>query len=217
MNTKTTNVIIGILVFLSFGMAVWAYPQLPATIASHWNIIGQVDGYMDKFWGLLLFPLILAGLWLLSAVIPMIDPMKGNLAQFRSYYNLLFLTIIGVLAIMDKLLLLWQFGNRFPIVNMFDGLLGILILGLGLLLPKTKRNFFMGIRTPWTLSSDKIWDETHRWAGKLFFVAGICSIGSSLFPSAIASWVTLTAIGIASVGSVVDSYRRFRIASGNRT
>lgn len=208
--------LIGLLVALSFGMAAWAYPQLPAMIASHWNIMGQVDGYMSKFWGLFLLPFILAGLWLLLTAIPRIDPMKANLATFRPYYNLMVLLIIVILAIIDKLLLLWNLGTHLPISNIIDALLGIMAIGLGVLLPYTKRNFFMGIRTPWTLASDQVWNETHRRAGKVFLVAGVVALVSSLLPVVAATSTAIGTLLLAVAWTVVDSYYIYRRLSRSK-
>lgn len=210
MNTKVTNLIIGILVLLSFGVAMWAYPQLPSLIAGHWNAAGQVDGYMPKFWGLFLMPMILAGLWLLFSVVPAIDPFKGNVVKFRREYNLLVLIIVLILVIIGKLTILWNLGYRFPFVNIIDALFGLMSLGIGALLPRTKRNFFMGIRTPWTLASDQVWDETHRRAGKLFIVAGVVALVSAVLPSQISIWLATGPLIIAALWSVIDSYLIYR-------
>jgi uncharacterized membrane protein len=210
MNTKSTNLIIGILTLLSFGIAAWAYPQLPGVIAGHWNAAGQVDGYMPKFWGLLLMPMIVAVLWLLFTVIPNIDPFKANFAAFRRQYNLLVLIIVFVMLIIDKLTLLWNFGYRFPFANAIDALFGLLFIGIGALMPSMKRNFFMGIRTPWTLASEKVWDETHRRGGKVFLVAGVVALLSAFLPAETGTFIAVGTLIVAGVWTVIDSYLIYR-------
>lgn len=210
MTTKHVHLLIGFLVVASFGMAAWAYPQLPEIIAVHWNFAGQVDGYGGKFWGVFFLPTLITGLWALLSVLPTTDPLKANIAKFRPTYNLTVLMIMLVLVSIAKLALLWNLGYRFPFTLILLGLLNVLSLGLGALLPRMKRNYFMGIRTPWTLASDEVWDATHELSGKLFVSAGIVGLLSLLAGSAIATWVTLgVQLGVAA-WAVVFSYVRHR-------
>lgn len=210
MSTKLTNIIIGFLLVLSLGVAAWVYPQLPVMIASHWNAAGVVDGYANKFWGLLLVPLILAIVWLVSVLLPLVDPLRANVLQFRPIYNLFILLIVLVLTIIDKLTVLWNLGYRFPFAQAMVLLLGVLSLGIGALLPRIKRNYFMGIRTPWTLSSDVVWDETHKHGGKLFLAAGVLGVLGVLLPVPIATWVAIGSIILAAVLSIIDSFLIYR-------
>ena len=83
MTTRTTTILVLILIAAAIigGLLLWN--QLPEQMASHWNANDQVDGYMPKFWGVFLMPLVTLGLFLLFLVIPQIDPLKANIAQFR--------------------------------------------------------------------------------------------------------------------------------------
>ncbi len=204
------NVLIGLLILASFGLAVWAYPQLPEVIAVHWNAAGQVDGYGGKFWGVFLLPTLLLGLWALFAILPQIDPLKANIAKFRPAYNLTVLMILLVLAVVAKLALLWNLGYRFPFTLIMLGLLNVLSIGLGGVLPQMKRNFFMGIRTPWTLASDAVWDQTHRVGGRLFVAAGVVGLLSLVAGTPVAVWVTLLTHLSAAVSVIGYSYIVYR-------
>ncbi len=132
-------------------------------MASHWDINDQVNGTMPKLWGVFLMPLISLGLFLLFLLIPAIDPLKANIAKFRGAFNLFIAFMTLFLMYVQGLILAWNLG--FTHLKMSESLLpavGLLFILIGFMIRKAKRNFFIGIRTPWTLSSDKVWDETHR-------------------------------------------------------
>ena len=146
---------------------------MPEKMASHWNIKGEVDGYMSRFWGLFLMPFILFGLGLLFILILRIDPLKENIEKFKKYYDgFIILFFIFMLTIYFQVIL-WNLGIKIgPNVILPVGL-GVLFFYVGILCENAKQNWFIGIRTPWTLSSEKVWDKTHKIVGKLFKIAGI--------------------------------------------
>ena len=94
---KKTNIIVLLIIGLSFAVGFYFYPQMPEKMASHWNEHGQVDGYMAKFWALFTMPLMILGLFLFFLVIPKIDPLKENIAKFRKYFDIFIVLIIGFL------------------------------------------------------------------------------------------------------------------------
>ena len=172
---KSKTIILGIII-LSFVIGAYFYPQMPDKVASHWNVQGEVDGYMSKFWGLFLMPIVSIGLLLLFILIPKIDPLKENIEKFRKYFDDFMVLMIIFLFYIYVLTLAWNIGLRFDMGQAIIPAMGLLFYYVGTLLTNTKRNWFIGIRTPWTLSSDKVWEETHRVGGKLFKLAGIIVI-----------------------------------------
>ncbi len=172
---KSKTIILGIII-LSFVIGAYFYPQMPDKVASHWNVQGEVDGYMSKFWGLFLMPIVSIGLLLLFILIPKIDPLKENIEKFRKYFDDFMVLMIIFLFYIYVLTLAWNIGLRFDMGQAIIPAMGLLFYYVGTLLTNTKRNWFIGIRTPWTLSSDKVWEETHRVGGKLFKLAGIITI-----------------------------------------
>ena len=84
---RKANIIILIIILLSFAIAIYIYPQMPDKMASHWNTKGEVDGYMSKLWGVFLMPVISIALFLMFILIPKIDPLKKNIDKFRKYYD----------------------------------------------------------------------------------------------------------------------------------
>lgn len=182
MNTRLTTIIVLVLVLAVTiaGLSLWN--RLPDQMASHWNVNDQVDGYMSKFWGVFLMPLITLGMFLLFLVIPNIDPLKANIAQFRDAFNLFIVLIVGFMVYVYALTLLWNLGyTNFGLGKAMMPALGVLFIFVGYMLRKAKRNFFIGIRTPWTLSSDRVWDETHRIGAILFTLSGVLALLGSFF------------------------------------
>jgi uncharacterized membrane protein len=149
---------------------------MPEKMASHWNAKGEVDGYLPRFLGLFLFPFIYAGIALLLVTVPRIDPLKANIEEFRRYYDW-FIIIFSIFFLSLYLqTILWNLGIQISPSILLPISIGILFFHVGILCEKSKRNWFIGIRTPWTLSSDKVWEKTHKIGGKLFKISGIITI-----------------------------------------
>jgi uncharacterized membrane protein len=176
-------------------------------MASHWGPNDQVNGYMPKFWGVFLLPLITLGMVVLFLVIPSIDPLKANIAQFREVFNLFITLIVAFMLYTYFLSLRWNLG--YTDLGMSKAMLpamGILFFFIGYMLRKAKRNFFIGIRTPWTLSSDKVWDETHRIGSVLFMISGALAFAGSFFGGMTAFWFLFVPIIGSTLITLVYSY-----------
>jgi len=173
---RKSRVIVLLIILISFAVGIYLYPLLPEVMASHWSIQGQVNGYMSKFWGVFLMPFILLGMFLLFVVIPKIDPLKDNIEKFRNYYETFIAAITFFLFYIYILTLLWNLGVKFDMNRFLIPGLGIFFYYVGILVENAKRNWFIGIRTPWTLSSDVVWEKTHKIGGKLFKAAGIIAL-----------------------------------------
>jgi uncharacterized membrane protein len=187
------------------GVVLWN--RLPDPMASHWNVNDQVDGYISKFWGVFLMPLVTVGMFLLFLLIPNIDPLKANIAQFREVFNLFITLIVAFMIYVYILSLRWNLG--YTDMGMSQGMLpamGVLFIFIGYLLRKAKRNFFIGIRTPWTLSSDRVWDETHRLGAVLFMISGVLAIIGSFFGGNTAFWMLFIPIIGSTLITLVYSY-----------
>jgi len=174
-------VFLWLIIILSFVIAIYFYPQMPDEMASHWNAEGEVDGYMSKFWGLFLMPLVSVILLVLFLFIPKIDPLKDNYAKFRKYYDGFIVIMILFFFYIYLLTISWNFNFKFNMTVMILPAIAALFFYLGVLMQNSKRNWFVGIRTPWTLSSDVVWNKTHRLGGLLFKVLAVVFIGSLFF------------------------------------
>jgi uncharacterized membrane protein len=182
-STKRTLFIALALIAATVIAGIYLYPKAPQEMASHWNAAGQVDGYMTKFWGLFLMPMISLAMLLLFVLIPKIDPLKENIGKFRRYFDSFIVLIIAFMVYIHALTLFWNFGFRFNMGQMMIPAMGILFYYCGVLIEKSKRNWLIGIRTPWTLSSDSVWDKTHKLGGKLFKASGAIAILGVFFPN----------------------------------
>ncbi len=185
-------------------------PKLPEQIPSHWNAQGQVDGYSGKWSAILLLPGIMLATIFLMLAIPAIDPLRANIAKFRPQFNTLIACMAIFFAYIHVLTLLAGLGVNVNMNRMMVPAMGLLFIFMGSLLRKAKRNYFIGIRTPWTLSSETVWDQTHRVGGIAFMIVGaICLLGI-LIPQ-YAFILLMVPVMIAALGSVVYSYILFRI------
>ncbi len=205
---KSEIITFGIII-LSFAIGIYFYPQMPEKMASHWNAQGQVDGYTSRFWGLFLMPIISVGMLLLFILIPRIDPLKSNIQQFRKYYDGFVVLIIVFLFYLYLLTIFWNTGYTFNIIIFLSPAFAILFYYAGILIENAKRNWFIGIRTPWTLSSDKVWDKTHKIGGKLFKIAGIVALLAIFFQS-YAIFIIVVPVIIVSIYTVVYSYFEYQ-------
>lgn len=205
---KSTLVIL-VMIILSFIIGAWLYPSLPEQMPSHWNMRGEVDSYMPKILGVLLMPLISVGLLLLFLAIPRIDPLKKNIKKFQNTYEGLVVLIIAFLFYINILVLAWSSGVSFNMTQMIIPAIGLLFIYIGSIMGKLKRNWFIGIKTPWTLSSDRVWDKTHRIGGKVFIISGIISLFGLVLPD-YALWLLLAPVLIGVVYTVVYSYFEYQ-------
>jgi uncharacterized membrane protein len=154
---------------------------MPERMVSHWNAKGEADGYMPKFWGLFLMPLISLAMALLLLLIPKIDPLKGNIEKFRKYFDGFIIFILLFLFYLNVLVIIWNLGIRFNFIHKTVPAFSALFYYLGILVSNAKRNWFIGIRTPWTLSSETVWDKTHKIGGRLFKVSALIALIGILF------------------------------------
>ncbi|MCX7757627.1 MAG: DUF1648 domain-containing protein [candidate division WOR-3 bacterium] len=152
------------------------YPQLPDRIPFHWNQYGEVNQYTSKFWGVFLMPIILLGCFILLVIVPRIDPLKENIKQFIKYYDGFLIIFLIVLLFIQLWMLSWNLGQRIDPTPISALCLGGLFYYLGILTEHARRNWFVGIRTPWTLSSEIVWHKTHKIGGVLFRICGILSV-----------------------------------------
>lgn len=190
MSTKTTSILVISLIAIAVIAGVVLWNQFPEQMASHWNVNDQADDYMPKFWGVFLMPIISLGMLILFLVIPNIDPLKANIAEFRNIFNLFILLIVAFMLYVHGLTLVWNMGNQsFKMSAAMLPFLGILFIFIGYMLRQAKRNFFIGIRTPWTLSSDTVWDKTHQLGSVLFMVSGALAFVGSFLGGTIAFWL----------------------------
>ncbi len=189
-----------------FVLAAITWSRAPAQIPVHWGLSGQVDRYGGKVEGLLVPPLMALGIYLLLLVAPRIDPGRKSYSLFAASYTTIRLVIVTFLAGLYGVTHLALRGYPVDVSTLVPLGVGGLFVVLGNLMGKLRPNWFVGIRTPWTLSSKEAWVKTHRLGGWLFIVTGLGLMGSSL---AHAPWASAACIGlllVAIVGVYAYSY-----------
>jgi uncharacterized membrane protein len=207
MNLIRYAIIAGILALLALTIA--AYPALPPVVATHWNAAGAANGSMEKLPGLAIVPALTLACTALFLFLPRIDPLRKNYDRFRDYYEGFILVFVLFMLAVQALVILWNTGHPVDMNTVFPILFGLLFVYLGFLVEHAEPNWFVGIRTPWTLSSAAVWKKTHALGGTLFRVAGIISLLGALAGPYAFAFILVPAIAVA-VYTVVYSYIAFR-------
>jgi uncharacterized membrane protein len=182
---------------------------MPDKLATHWGVDGEVNGYMGKFWGIFLLPVVSLMIAFVFLLIPRIDPLRENIEKFAGYFDVFIILVSLFLFSIFVHVILWNVGVKFsPLIFVSLGI-GVLFFYTGILCEHSKRNWFVGIRTPWTLSSDSVWDKTHKLGGKLFKLCGIIALFGAVLTS-LAIVLILVPVLVISVVLSVYSYLEFR-------
>ncbi len=191
-------------------VAIACWPFAPEQIPVHWNFYGQIDRYGGRFEGLFFLPLISVGLYALLLFLPRIDPGRSNYESFSTTYRTIRFSILSLLAMLYVCLLLVAFGYPVSMPRVIPIGVGVLFIVLGNFMGKLRPNWFAGVRTPWTLSSRRSWNKTHRLARWLFILQGLVIAGYGFEQSV---WMLVVA-AVVIVGSlawlVVYSYLVWR-------
>jgi uncharacterized membrane protein len=191
-------------------VSVWAYSHLPETVATHWNLQGTPDGYSSRLWAVAVMPLVTLGLTGLFNVLPKVDPRRENYAKFLDSYWLIANAILVFTGLAHALILANGLGYTVQVDRLLPVGVGLLLAFLGNYLTRVEPNWFIGVRTPWTLSSDTVWRKVHRTAGWLFVIGGLVIAAGAFAPrSAFVPLLTVTIIVAAGI-PVVQSYVLWR-------
>ncbi|MBB6176940.1 putative membrane protein [Anoxybacillus tengchongensis] len=162
-----------ILILCSYVSSLLAIPYLPNEVAIHWNVAGEPDDFMNKWWGVLLFPLLLTGMTFLLIYLPKIDPRKENYEKFEKVYRIFLHVLVIFFVSLHVVTLAYNIGISVQVDVVVPLGVGLLFIVLGNYMPKIKPNYFFGIRTPWTLANEVVWQKTHRVGGKVFVIMGV--------------------------------------------
>lgn len=202
-----------LLSLLQLGIYLIFLPKLPETIPLHWDIHGNPDRYGSK-WEILLLACLPVLLSVLLFWLPNADPKKQSFQKHKKAYSITTGISIIVLSIINLFVLANLMGNNLPILELVFGLIGGLLIIIGNYMTQARQNFIFGIRTPWTLSSERVWRKTHRIGGYLFIICG----GSFFLPIWIQTgWVRiLPVLSIVVMVIVLFFYSYFQYRKENR-
>jgi uncharacterized membrane protein len=199
-----------LIVVVAIIASVLVYGNLPPSMPTHWNTDGDVNGWSSRAFGAFLIPVMLAFFWLLMRFVPRIDPRGQNFAKFRGAFEGMIIAFMLFLLGVHVIVLRAALGYHVQMQRVVPIAIGALFVVLGFFLPHTQPNWFVGIRTPWTLSSDVVWEKTHRLGGKVFVGAGFLIILAAMIAPA-STHITMFALIAISVGVLlVYSYREWK-------
>lgn len=199
-----------LLVAGSFILSAFLYNKLPDQMPMHWNFAGEVDRYGAKLEGAFLMPFLNAGILFMLIWLPVIDPKRASYERFESFYKLFQWIMVIFFTIMHALVLIWSLGYQVSIGLYVKLAVGSLFMILGNYMGKVGPNWFVGIKTPWTLENPEVWTKTHRLAGPLFFAAGIIIALMAFVDGALSFWIIMISTFIAAFVPIIYSYFIYR-------
>lgn len=216
MNLKMPLLLSLVLIGAMCGLSLWAFGQLPdgQPIAIHFELDGTPNGFAGKTQGLLALPLIALFITVTMVLMPRLEPRREHLARSRGLYLTAWIGALLLLAFGHAALVSRALGHAIPLEPGLPILLGLFWIVLGRQLGSCQSTFFAGIRTPWTLSSDVVWEKTHQLAGKLFGATGWITLAAGFLPQQHAALAVLAGGTVVTVlASVAASYLYWRRGS----
>jgi uncharacterized membrane protein len=191
------------------GVSLWAWDQIPdgAQVPIHFNLTGEPDRFGSKLEALSAMPIVLVVMTLALYALPWLDPRRANIEASAKFWNAIAICVSVMLVYIHVLSALSATGIVIPTASAVVPAINILFIVLGNYLAKTRSNWFAGIRTPWTLSSEHSWEKTHRWTGRLFVASGLTGMAAWLVTDAhTATMISLAAVFATIIAAFVMSY-----------
>lgn len=197
-----------VLVTAAFAVAGLAYGRLPAQLPVHWNADWRPDGWARRGVGAFGPPALMLILWGTLRGLPAVDPRRDNYAKFSSSYDLIVAATLTLVFVLHTATLGTALGFPIPLRRVLPAALGIYLMAVGNVLPRVRSNWFVGVRTPWALSDDRVWARTQRLAGYALVGAGGLFILASAVPAHWTSTAARVATGGAALAVIVSSVLR---------
>ena len=198
------------IVLIPFIYLAFLWKTLPEKVPTHWDSSGEIDRWGDKYSliGLLFILPVLT--YLLLLIIPKIDPKKRIDLMGGKYYQIKFILVL-IMSLLSMFIMHLTKNESISNPNLIFALIGILIVMMGNYFKVIQPNFFLGIRTPWTLENKEVWKATHTFASKLWFTGGLLIIIGGIFlPDEFFLVVFLSIIGLIVIVPMVYSYFKFK-------
>jgi Predicted integral membrane protein len=199
-----------VLIVVTAILSAVAYPRLPATVPSHWNIHGQVNGWQSREWAAFFVPTLLLAVWAAMRALPKIDPRRANYAKFQPTYDLVIAMVLTIVALVHLAVLAYALGMPVSIHRLAPIALGLMFMVIGNQLPRARSNWWFGIRTPWTLSNDRVWERTHRVGGYFMTIAGVVIVLTAFIPQLMGPPLIIACVAASTLGSMIYSYVAWR-------
>jgi len=197
-------------VFTAYGLT-----EFTGEIAVHFNSAGEPDAFMNAFPGLLFLPVLSVALYIVLDHLPDVDPLRSNYESFEDVLHLFKLFISCILTYVQALIVFWNLGYSYNITYMVIPIVFSAYYLSGVALARVEKNWFIGIRNPWTISSDEVWNRTHEKTALLMKISGILSLLALIAPG-MAVWIFLVPPILTVVFSTVYSYWLYSIKEDQR-
>src|SRR3989344_1179916 len=204
--TFKSEILLIVLVLAAWVTGFYFYSIFPEQVPVRWNYAGQVDRLGSRLEGAFILPIVVTAMYLLFWLIPLIDPKKEKYQEFIKVYNLFRYLLIIIMWLIYLITSLSALGYNIKVEIWVPLIIGLLFILLGNYMGKIKPNWFMGIRTPWTLSNDEVWSKTHRLGGKMFMLMGLFLILNPLLPFQSLTWALIIPIVTVVLVPVIYSY-----------
>jgi uncharacterized membrane protein len=212
MSKNRANFLSWLFVIAAVAVAAWLYPDIPDPVPLHWSIQRHADGYMAKPWGVVILPGFALFIFVFMRLIPVISPKGFRTEASSGVLHILQVVLVGFGSFIAILVLLQAYGLDARLNQLVFAACGLFFMVLGNYLGKLRKNFFLGIRTPWTLGSDDVWARTHRLGGWMFVLIGAIVFTGALF-TITPGWLMLLIL-TATLVVVIYSYFIYRRVEG---
>ncbi len=210
-NEKSMMRIMLVIAIIPLLITVVVFNRLPDLIPMHWNVNGQIDAYYPKFPYAFAAPVIGLMIVFFMGILPKFDPKRENYDKFKSQYQFIKIFMLLFFAVIQFITLSISLGADFIRVDMVIKLMvGIMFIVIGNLLPKLKHNYFVGIKTPWTIANESVWLRSHRHGGYVWFATGLALVVLAFIPGTISAAIYFILILIASFEPMIYSYLSYR-------
>jgi uncharacterized membrane protein len=208
MKVNLREILLLVLALVPVAQLYYLWSSIPDTIPVHYGIDGKADRFGGKETLLWLVPIVMLLFYGILAIAPLIDPKKRITYSQGGYYTIRLASMIFLCIIFVSYLLSltgdWDFSRSVPLVIM-----GFIVV-LGNYLPIIKPNYFIGVRTPWTLESEEVWTKTHRFSGRLWVAGGLFGFALQILWPTLPSLTSVGIIMVLAISSIAYSYNVYR-------
>ena len=199
-----------ILVILTLIFSAVVFNRLPAEVPTHFNVRGEADDWTGRTVAAFMMPAFMLLMYGMFHLLPRISPRRANMDRFGDTWWLIANLTVAFICAMHVLVLGRALGWPIDIPSAVLLGVGLMFMVIGNVLPRTRSNWWMGIRTPWTMESETVWRATHRLAGKTFMLGGAITVIAAMLPERMRPWVAMVALGIGGFIPVIFSYVYWR-------
>jgi uncharacterized membrane protein len=215
MSNRTAGWITGALTLAGLIAGAWTVTRIGPghSIAVHFGVDGRPNGWAPARVGLFIFPAINAMLWGLQMVLPRVTPRGANLIRSGAAYGTIWITVAVVMALAQAAIIAGALGRPVNVTVAVPIVIGLTFIIVGNVLPKLRWNYVVGIRTPWTLADERVWDKTHRFGGWVMVLGGAVLVIGALVPPYVSKPGLVAGVsGLIAVLAVGKSYLLWREA-----